>query len=135
MSTKFNPAEVRIGLPQIFLLLAGLAGCAGNPPIDAIANADTAVNQAMTVQASEYAPAELQHALDKVSRAKQAMADKDYEKARRLAEQAQADAQVAEAKARSETSKRMAQEARKTIDTLRREAETQGGGTTGSGTF
>ena len=135
MSTKFNPAEVRIGLPQIFLLLAGLVGCAGNPPIDAIANADTAVNQAMTVQASEYAPAELQHALDKVSRAKQAIADKDYEKARRLAEQAQADAQVAEAKARSETSKRMVQEARKTIDTLRREAETQGRGTTGSGTF
>jgi hypothetical protein len=80
----------------------------------------------MMVKASEYAPAEMQRAMDKLGRAKQALADEKYEDARRLAEQAQIDAQLAEAKARSENARQMAQQAQQTIEALRREAETRG---------
>lgn len=109
-------------------LVAGTAGCGpGKPPIDIISNADLAVNQAMNAKAQQYAPAELQRALDKVARAKQAIADENYERARRLAEEAQADAQVAEAMAHSASARQTAQEAQQTIESLRREAEQRQG--------
>jgi hypothetical protein len=114
-----------------FGLAAGLAGCSGNPPIDTVSSADTAVNQAMTVNAPQYAPMELQRALDKLARAKQAMEDRDYGDARHLAEEARVDAQVAEAKARSENAQRTVRETRQTIETLRREAESRTSGATG----
>lgn len=128
MSTK--PGSVggrRAGLLLVSGLVVGLAGCPGKPPIDIVSNADMAVNQAMNANAQQYAPAELQRALDKVARAKQAMADENYERARRLAEKAQVDAQVAEAKARSGNARQAAREAQQTIETLRREAQRQGG--------
>jgi hypothetical protein len=108
-----------------------MAGCAGNPPIDTIAAGDTAINQAMTANASEYAPADMQRALDKAARSKQGMADENYDRAQRLAEEARADAEVAEAKARSADARRRAGEAQRTIDSLRRETQTPGGPTDG----
>ncbi|CAL1240489.1 DUF4398 domain-containing protein [Candidatus Methylocalor cossyra] len=98
-------AKPRKHLPRLVgspWLTALLAGCAGNPPIDTIAGADAALNQALAAEASQFAPTELQHALDEMNRAKQALKEEDYTKARRLAEAAQVDAQVAEAKARAE---------------------------------
>jgi hypothetical protein len=109
----------RAGLIGAAAILAAVSGCAGNPPIDTLAGADTAVNQAMSAKASEYAPADLQRALDKVARAKQAMADENYDRARRLAEEARVDARVAEARAQSAAARRTAEEAQKTIDMLR----------------
>jgi hypothetical protein len=126
MSTKSGSTGARAGLMLAAAALAAVSGCAGNPPIDTIAGADTAVNQAINAKASEYAPADLQRALDKVARAKQAMADENYDRARRLAEEARVDAQAAEAKAKSADARRTAQEAQKTIDTLRRETRTPG---------
>jgi hypothetical protein len=117
----------RAGRLLISGLVAGMAGCGGEPPIDIVSNADLAVNQAMNAKAQQYAPAELQRALDKVARAKQAMADENYKRARRLAEEAQVDAQVAEAKARSGSARQTAREAQQTIDALRREAEERQG--------
>ncbi|HYE34760.1 DUF4398 domain-containing protein [Methylocaldum sp.] len=117
----------RPGFPIVGMMIMGLFGCASDaPPINTISTADTALNQAMMVKASEYAPAEIQLAMEKLGRAKKALADEEYEDARRLAEQAQIDAQVAEAKARSENARQMAQQAQQTIETLRREAETRG---------
>lgn len=117
----------RLGYPMVCGMMAGLFGCASEtPPINTISTADTAVNQAMTVKASEYAPAEMQTAMEKLGRAKKALAEEEYEDARRLAEQAQIDAQVAEAKARSENARQLAQQAQQTIEALRRDAETRG---------
>jgi hypothetical protein len=114
----------RAGLIGAAAILAAVSGCAGNPPIDTLAGADTAVNQAMSAKASEYAPADLQRALDKVARAKQAMADENYDRARRLAEEARVDARVAEARAQSAAARRTAEEAQKTIDMLRWQSQT-----------
>lgn len=52
------------------------------------------------------------------------MADTDYDKTRRLAEQAQVDAQLAKAKAQSENARREMQQTRQAIEALRRKAET-----------
>lgn len=120
MWTMPNRPGLGAGVLGLGLLVAG---CAGRPPIDTVSGADLAVNQAMNAKAQQYAPEDMQKALDKVSRAKQAMTEEHYDRARRLAEEAQADAQVAEAVARSEEARRMAQEAQTTIDTLRKEAQ------------
>ncbi|WP_454145615.1 DUF4398 domain-containing protein [Methylocaldum sp. MU1018] len=114
------------GFPIVCSMIMGLFGCAGNPPINTIASADTALTQAMTVNASEHAPEEIQRALEKLSRAKQALADEEYEDARRLAKEARVDARAAEAKARSENARQMAQQTQKIIEALRREAVTKG---------
>jgi len=117
----------RFGFPIVCTTIIGLFGCASEtPPINTISTADTALNQAMMVKASEYAPVEMQRAMEKLGRAKQALADEEYEDARRLAEQAQIDAQLAEAKARSGNAREMAQQTQQTIEALRREAETKG---------
>lgn len=133
-------AGFRAGPAMVAAVLAATSGCAGNPPIDTIAGADTAVNQAMSAKASEYAPADLQRALDKVARAKRAMAEEHYDRARRLAEEARVDAQVAEVRAQSAAARRTVQEAQKTIDMLRWQSQTPdqgappGPGTTEGGT-
>ncbi|MGZ8216961.1 DUF4398 domain-containing protein [Methylomagnum sp.] len=126
MSIPFYSAIARHALWSIPIISAVIAGCSSNPPIAAISSADMAVNQAMSAKASEYAPADLQRALDKSARAKQAMGDENYRRARRLAEEAQVDAQAAEARAKSEEAKRTTDEAQRTMDSLRRQTQERG---------
>jgi outer membrane murein-binding lipoprotein Lpp len=81
-----------------------LAGCAS--PQKAPATADVAVSRnavenAVSAGAAELAPAEITAARDKMMRANQALAAKDYKAARELAIQAQADAKLAQSKANS----------------------------------
>lgn len=81
-----------------------LAGCAS--PQKAPATADVAVSRnavenAVSAGAAELAPAEITAARDKMVRANQALAAKDYKLARELAIQAQADAKLAQSKANS----------------------------------
>jgi outer membrane murein-binding lipoprotein Lpp len=81
-----------------------LAGCAS--PQKAPATADVAVSRnavenAVSAGAAELAPAEITAARDKMMRANQALAAKDYKLARELAIQAQADAKLAQSKANS----------------------------------
>jgi multidrug efflux pump subunit AcrA (membrane-fusion protein) len=120
MSTLPIPAGRGFGALRLGVLLAAVSGCAGRPPIDTVSSADTALNQAMNARAAELAPMELQVALDKLNRAKQALADKEYRDARRLAEEARVDAQVAESKAHAESAGRAAREVRQSIDTLQK---------------
>jgi hypothetical protein len=79
-----------------------LAGCAS--PQKAPATADVAVSRnavenAVSAGAAELAPAEINMAREKMMRANQALAAKDYKLARELAIQAQADAKLAQSKA------------------------------------
>jgi len=98
-----------------------LVGCAGNPPSEQFAVTQSAVNNAVSAGATEYAAVEMQSARDKLKQAELAMHDKDYEKAKRLAEQAEWDARVAERKTMAAKAERALQDANQGIEELRKE--------------
>jgi hypothetical protein len=84
------------------LAAAVMAGCASVPaPTEQLAVSKAAVANAVDAGGPEFAPVEMRAAQEKLDRAGQAMAAKDYNSARSLAEQAQVDAQLAGSKARS----------------------------------
>jgi hypothetical protein len=93
------------------------------PPTDDLSAAETALREAKSGKAAQFAPLELRLGREKLTAAREAMDDEEYVKARRLAEQALVDAQLAEAKARAASSQQAAEEMRQAIETLRREAE------------
>lgn len=103
-------------LSAITLMLGGsltmlISGCASKPPPkEEMAVANAAIQRANTSSTSENAGAQLQVATGKLASARQAMAAKDFERARQLAEQAQVDAQVAELHAQSALSRQAAKE-------------------------
>jgi hypothetical protein len=86
-----------------------MAGCASVPkPTEQIAVSRSAVANAAAAGGSEYAPAEMRSAQQKMDRAHRAMDREDYESARWLAEEAQVDARLAEKKAQSAKAQRAA---------------------------
>ncbi|MCW9057945.1 MAG: DUF4398 domain-containing protein [Gammaproteobacteria bacterium] len=86
-----------IGLAAVLI-----GGCASVPaPTEQLAVSQQAVSSAASAGGNEYASADMRAAQDKLDRAIQAMAEKDYENARLLAEQAEVDAQLAASKAGS----------------------------------
>jgi hypothetical protein len=93
-----------IGGPVTGLILLAallLTGCASVPPPDSAMNAAQGQLQAARdAQAADYAPVDLGFAQDKFQQAQAAMAQRDYEDAGKLAEEARADAELARAKAR-----------------------------------
>lgn len=105
-------------------------GCSTvRPPDENVAKAELAVREANQTKAQQYSPLELQLARDNLEKARRAMKDEDYVQARRLADKALVDAQLAETKASTEEAKRVANELRESLETLRREInrETVGG--------
>jgi predicted small lipoprotein YifL len=92
--------------------LFALAGCASKPPMPSaeMAVAEASVQRANTSGTSDNAPAELQLAVSKLASAREALAAKDNERARQLAEQADVDAQAAELHARAARARKAAQE-------------------------
>lgn len=101
--------------------LVVLSACASTPPpIGQMAVGKAAVERATGPSAAE-APLALAAARDKIGRANVAYAGKDYDLARRLAEQAEADATLSEAQARSVRSDRALTEVREGIRQLREE--------------
>jgi len=98
-----------------------LAGCAGNPPTEQYAVAQSAVNSAVSAGGTEFAAVEMKSAQDKFKKAEIAMHDKKYEEAKRLAEQAEWDARVAERKAQAAKAQKAVQDARQGVEELREE--------------
>jgi hypothetical protein len=99
-----------------------LPGCAstGDMPREQMAVARAAVDRASGPAAAE-APVEVSQAREKLERANAAVARKDYDEARRLAEKAEVDANFAEAKSHSLRSDRALVEVREGIRQLREE--------------
>lgn len=99
-----------------------LPGCAstGDMPREQMAVARAAVDHASGPSAAE-APVEVSQARNKLERANAAVTRKDYDEARRLAEQAEVDANLAQAKAHSVRSDRALIEVREGIRQLRDE--------------
>lgn len=83
------------------LLLAGCASPQKAPATADVAVSRNAVENAVSAGAAELAPEEINAAREKMMRANQALAARDYKLARELAIQAQADAKLAQSKARS----------------------------------
>ena len=92
----------RLAMGAVGIAAALMAGCATvPPPTEQIAVAKVAVANAVDAGAPEFAPAEMRIAQEKLDSANKAMAEKEYERAQWMAEQAQVDAQLAGSKARA----------------------------------
>lgn len=121
-------------LPAILLLL--LAGCATTPPpVGLMDQATQALEQARQAGASDYAPLELGFATRKLDQAQSAMAKEDYDQAAQLAEESQANSSLARVKSelgklREQIKKQSAenQQARRSLDAARHQADSAGGG-------
>ena len=100
-----------------------VAGCAGNStiPAEKIAGAEQSIDQANKSDAASSAAVELKSANDHLAEAKEAMRNKDYDKASRLAESATADANLAQAKASTAKSKKAAADMAQSVNLLQRE--------------
>jgi hypothetical protein len=113
-------------LPAIVgLAVLLLAGCASEktPATADVAVSRAAVDSATSSGAPELAPAEMNSARDKMMRANQALAAKDYATARDLATQAQADARLAQSKANSAKATAAADALQDNIRVLREELD------------
>src|SRR4051812_30541807 len=117
MMTKNSQWQMLCGA----LMLAALAGCASDktPATADVAVSREAVSAATAAGAADLAPAEMQSAREKLMRANQALAAKDYKTAQDLATQAQADAQLAQSKANSAKATAASDELQQNIRLLR----------------
>jgi hypothetical protein len=99
---------MKTNLKQLLMILCGslamlLGGCSSmkTPATADVAVTKAAVDNASTAGGTEYAPAEMQSAREKLALANQEMKAKHYKEAGEWANQAQADAKLAQSKANS----------------------------------
>ncbi|MFJ2388678.1 DUF4398 domain-containing protein [Pseudomonas koreensis] len=84
------------------VIAAALSACAGAPiPDQQVSLSKDVVNRAVSAEAPQYAPLEMQAAQDKMFLIERALGEKNYPQARLLAEQIEVDANLAERKART----------------------------------
>jgi outer membrane PBP1 activator LpoA protein len=118
MNDSLRAPRVRALVIPIALALA-LAACATTPaPTAQMAVSQKAIDDAVASDASQYAPAALKRAEDGLDAARVALDNYDYERAQRLAEEAQADADLASTRARSVKAQHAAVEVRSSIRAL-----------------
>lgn len=118
MNSFFQTHPAAIALCALGLL----AGCAsGKPPEAEIARSNAAVSDAVSAGATELAPNDLRAAQEKLAAAQKAVAEKEYDRARQLAMQAEVDAKLAETRTRSAKSQKAAAAVQDDIRVLREE--------------
>lgn len=99
-----------------------LAACATvPPPNEQMAVARAAVADAESSGAANYAAIDLRNAHDRLDAANAALGAREYDKARRLADEAEADANLAATRARSAKAERAVVEVRESLRVLREE--------------
>jgi hypothetical protein len=115
-----------VGIASACIALLAI-GCASTKPPAALTSqfvgTDTSIAQAEQAGAAQGALPELQSAKDKRASAQQALEEKKYDVAMRLAQQAQVDAQFAARKAQSAQAQKSAEEVDRSTDKLRDETE------------
>lgn len=103
-------------------MLLALGGCASAPiPTEQLAVSKTQIESATTAGGTEFAPLELKAARDKLEAANRAVEAKEYDKAARLAAEAQVDARLAETKALSGKAQKAVAETQDNLRTILRE--------------
>ncbi|NRR28616.1 DUF4398 domain-containing protein [Oxalobacteraceae bacterium] len=122
---KAMPNRFTLQLLCSAMLVLGLSACASQktPATADVAVSRAAVDNATSAGAAELAPIEMQAAREKLMRANQALASKDYKLARDLASQASADAKLAQSKANSTKAVSAADELQESIRVMREELE------------
>lgn len=119
---KSNLTMRRIGTAAAAIVL--MAGCASTPaPTEQMAVSRAAISNAMSAGGNQFAPVQIKSAMDKMDAAERAMAEKNYELALRLAEQAEVDARLAAEMARSAKARQAADAVQEDIRVLRQEIE------------
>lgn len=108
------------------LCAVGMVITVGCSSLKTPATADVAVSKAAVANAAsadgmEYAPVEMNSAREKMTLANKALANKDYELASKLANEAEADAKLAQSKANSAKAKTAADALQSDIRILREE--------------
>ncbi len=113
-----------IRLGAVLLVATTLGACGSNAPKPAseLALASSALKNAETSGAREYAPIELRIAREKQSAADKAVSKERYGKARQLSSEALVDAELARATADAEKSRLALKEAQDNIEMIRQEA-------------
>jgi len=120
--SRFTQIMRSISLTAVAAVL--VAGCASIPaPTEQIAVSKAAVDNATSAGGNEFAPVQLQSALEKLNAAERAMAEEKNLKARQLAEQAEVDAQLAAATARAAKAQKAASELREGNRVLHQEID------------
>jgi hypothetical protein len=121
---RFSDHHWYRALGALIGVAAIVTGCSSIPaPTEQIAVSKSAIANAVSAGGSEYAPVELRSAQDKMDRAMRAMEKEDYDTARALAEQAQADARLAEKMAQSAKAQKSAGVMQDDIRVLREEID------------
>lgn len=105
------------------LALSACASSEKTPATAEVAVTKNAVENAVAAGAAEAAPVEISAAREKMLRANQALAAKDYTLARDLATQAQADAKLAQSKANSAKATSAANALQEDLRVLREEVD------------
>ncbi|WP_162039833.1 DUF4398 domain-containing protein [Undibacterium sp. YM2] len=105
------------------LMVTACASSMKTPATAEVAVSKEAVDNAAVAGGSEFAPAEMSSARQKLALANKAMQDKDYKLANDLATQAQADAKLAQAKANSAKAEKAANALQDDIRVLREELQ------------
>jgi hypothetical protein len=118
----YRRAVLVSGAGLVGAALLALAGCASAPiPTEQLAVSKTQIESATTAGGTEFAPLELKTAREKLDAANRAVAEKDYEKAARLASEAQVDAKLAETKALSAKAQKAVAETQDHLRTMLQE--------------
>jgi hypothetical protein len=104
------------------LAVVALAACASAPmPEEQISLSKSAVNRAVSAQATQYAPLEMKSAQDKLLLLERAVGERDAAQSRVLAEQVEADANLAESKAHAVKWQQQLEASRNGIQVLKHE--------------
>jgi len=97
-----RPAKKRHAVASLIAASLLLSGCASAPRPDAeLAAAESAVSAARRLSANDVAPLDFASAEEKLAQARAAADERQYDRARQSAAQAQVDAELAAAKSRA----------------------------------
>lgn len=104
-----------------------MVGCTSAPailaPTEQMALSRSAISSAGSAGGSEYAPVQLKSAMDKMDSAERAMTAKNYDLARKMAEQAQVDAQLATVAAQAGKAQKASDALQQSDQVLKKELE------------
>ena len=121
---KYRASSKPLLATVVVAAIALISACSSVPePVGEIASARAVVRSLSDTEARALAPVEADRARTKLQRAEAALQEKDFDEARRLAMEAEADAELARAKTNATKANRAAAELEQSIRVLRSEIE------------